>query len=297
MLARFLTLFVTVFVFASHSYAVREVVLANRLGVLSWNYNQLVQSLGYGTHIKMGGQTFISYGVLGIGGRNIIIDIGDGKALRIPKVSDIELQPFAGLRGLPPTGWTHPGEYITSYLNGYRDLQNFGAQTVRVYPELSRPGLFAVIEKVDVLFNLNDFLHHQRGRNLSFGQNVSRDQVLDRLVEFAESYWAFKKVGDFRAEQIAWTGERWVLLDWTHLHEVFGRFNRAIDFVYPESHAGQTLLRGIYANLFALDRSRAQQVSDFFDAARRANRSRLPIRCVEALTGVDTRDLNPFRGD
>ncbi len=144
------------------------------------------------------------------GTMTIIIDIGGGKALRIPRlISDFILAEFNG------------------FLQAYQVLEATGIHCVKVYPELSLPGQYYIVDKLDIRFSLTSFL------NGTSGLTQEEYQIaLERFLKFAESTYLFRSIGDFMERNIAYTqtGE-WIFLDfqnhfvkWTKGEQKFNTF-------------------------------------------------------------------------
>jgi hypothetical protein len=99
-------------------------------------------------------------------------------------------------------------EYFISYLRGYPSLLNDG---IAVPAPFNRTFEYICQERIAVKFLLADLI---------VGVNTGKRRVYDepllwtRLREFLLSTYRYSEIGDFNSRQLAWDGERWVLLDW-----------------------------------------------------------------------------------
>jgi hypothetical protein len=154
------------------------------------------------------GKIFQFKGYLGDGNTTRVLDIGNGLALRIPLKS---------------------GNFAGGFLNIEQPYRNFLKNTVGAYQtfegsEVPLPKLhmamsdlnrYLVVERVDAkltLKELQDFVrngkagvHNYKGHTIEFYET--------KLLAFIQTLWKFERISDFRPEQIAWDGQRWILLD------------------------------------------------------------------------------------
>ncbi|MBS1982813.1 MAG: hypothetical protein JST16_01465, partial [Bdellovibrionales bacterium] len=140
-------------------------------------------------------------------GSNRILDIGNGRALRIPTSSGEGMGFFGGKDH-------RYDESISSYLELYAELSANHVPIIKVYPEESVSPRFVVMKKEDFPFTLASFAKGQglQGEKLKLSPK-ERARLEDQLVEFARHTWMYTRIGDFRPDQIAYNGKEWVLFD------------------------------------------------------------------------------------
>jgi hypothetical protein len=182
--------------FAQPAFAAR-VVLFDRAGIQVADYGPLAAKIEAGdTLVFSDGKEFEIAGILGHGNVTMVLGLADGRVLRVPIGRG-----FHRSRGYP--------EYISSFLLAYPELAEAGVPVVKVYEHESREGEYALVEKLEIAFTLEDLIKPQ-----STIMGEQRDRAVEGLIEFARKTWAFSEIGDFRAEQIAWVKDRgWVLFD------------------------------------------------------------------------------------
>lgn len=211
-------------------------------------YDEIVAKLGPGDVLVFSDGTRHSIGKpLGSGNSARIFEIEGGqRAIRIPKDSR-----------------PHLIEAINEGERGYKKLVRQGAPTVRV--DRWYPGEFAEMEKLTVEHTFLDFL----------GQDdfdlARPSKKLREFFELARDTAHIALLGDFHAEQLAYTKERgWVILDWNEGFELaIGRRAPAAD---NHLFADFKSMREIYKNpkLNARWEKFEPALEEFIDAARRA---------------------------
>jgi hypothetical protein len=163
------------------------------------DYDKALESVVSGDTIRFGDQVFKIQGRLGLGSlgnRTIIFDIGDGRALRVPKtVRDLDFSCY--------------------FRKGATELEGSQLQKVKVFLDESPLDChYVVVEKVNVLFTL-EYFFAQRTQALSdtvLGVNVEKAMLaLDR---FMLSTYEFTRISDFWPFQVVFDGENWIVLDW-----------------------------------------------------------------------------------
>lgn len=191
---------------ASHASPARAedyVLFEARGKPVAWEtYNDIVEKLGPGDTIQFSdGKRFEVREILGGRAQNLVIDIGDGRVLRIPS------------RVLPMRAMSGGTLSIALFFKGYLELKAAGVRVARVFEEESLPPEYVVEEKVPVEFLLSQF---EKGEIPLDPER--RKLVEDKLVEFAKATWLYETIGDFDGTQLAWTGSEWVLIDWNDQH-------------------------------------------------------------------------------
>lgn len=190
------------FLFVVNAYAHSVVLFTD--GRLDANYCFRLAAVEVGDILVFSdSETFRTYGLLGKGLSDAIFDIGEGKALRVPQY----------LFRRPPE------PYVRHFHTGYFKLKKYGVAIPEVYLEESSKKKYIVVSKENVVFKLSSFRHEIISIAARSGGAAARD-LINALVEFAKTTAYFKHIADFRGDNIVWTGERWLLLDWDAEHQL-----------------------------------------------------------------------------
>ncbi|MFT6067873.1 MAG: hypothetical protein ACJAT2_001216 [Bacteriovoracaceae bacterium] len=126
---------------------------------------------------------------LGQGGSSQIFETSTGKAVRL-------------------TNYYRTGSYFNGYLSAALKLQK---SDFLLLPELfdrqSNIKEYLLVEKVDVLFTMEDFL---KG---NYQSDLSKTQLESKIFDFAETTAQLDTIRDFKPANIVWDGDQWRLLD------------------------------------------------------------------------------------
>jgi hypothetical protein len=107
-------------------------------------------------------------------------------------------------------GYKYRFNAVTSILNGYEELSKSEINIVKTYPEDSLIGEYVIHDKVKVDTHLGRFLKEPA----SF-DGKTKDKMRRALKNFLIDTYQFVWVGDMKAENIVWNGDRWIFIDWT----------------------------------------------------------------------------------
>lgn len=133
-------------------------------------------------------------------------ELGRGGATRIYRTSPGALRLAAAEDQLALLG---------AFVRAHRTLHENGVLVPRLLgvgpqPAHTPNGVeYVWVEEVAVIFRLDEWL-----TSLPFAQ-LQRTPAWNALEDFARSTWRFVTIGDFKPENIVWTGQQWLLLDWT----------------------------------------------------------------------------------
>lgn len=126
---------------------------------------------------------------LGLGGSSQIFETSDGQAIRLTK-------------------YFREGSYFNGYLSAALKLQKSDMLYLpQLFDRDSAVKEFLLVEKVDVKFTMEDFL---KGK---FESDLSKAQLENKIVDFAETTAQMDTVRDFKPANIIWDGVQWRLLD------------------------------------------------------------------------------------
>jgi hypothetical protein len=160
-------------------------------------YNEIVDKLKAGDVIQFGdGSQNTIREILGEGHGNItrVFEDTNGEIVRIPlRDTERELGDF----------------------NSFREenelLKAAGVPVVDMITEKNIPFQKIVLKRDPFQFRLSDYLNHDTGVKLTKAQ---QNEIEDKLLEFARKTWRYKRICDFRPEQMAFTKKgEWVLFD------------------------------------------------------------------------------------
>lgn len=176
--------------------------LYERHGVQANAYNQLIESLRPGDTLEFSnGHSFRFERALGSGETTKVLLVdGGSKVLRVPLRSGIHQPHF---NNIPYS------DYLRLFLDGYRELKRAGVPVVEVFESESDVSEYLVVEKLELKMLLRHVLF-----DLATPEQLSGNAV-EKLFEFARATWQFAELADFGGTQLGWTGERWVLFDFT----------------------------------------------------------------------------------
>jgi hypothetical protein len=179
--------FVGLALLLSFSSEAAVVELFTRAGVRAPDYYFLLRQIQPGDILRFpDGREFPVRGILGEGSQSLVLDVGEGHALRL-----------AARAGS-----------LRSYVRGYEPLAREGVEVARVL-EVAPRYEYVVSEKVPVRFDLAALL-----RADSKIEAAERGRALAALKDFALSAEPFGVIDDLHGGQVVWDGMRWVLLDW-----------------------------------------------------------------------------------
>ena len=107
-------------------------------------------------------------------------------------------------------------EQLRFFLEGYKALKQAGVPTVHIYLRDSYIDQFfaeyVMVERVAVVQLLSEWFNE-------IDESGFVDQhKKSELENFLYSTYKFEAIGDFRPDQLAWTGKKWILLDWDNGH-------------------------------------------------------------------------------
>lgn len=178
-----------------------EYVLYPQPGVQAENYGKILEQLKPGDLIAFSnGQRFIVRKILGHGTNNLILEIGEGRVLRIA-LQDI----IPGLRT----------QTMGSLLEGHKILTKSKIPIVNVDTEKSLVPEYIIADKVDVIFTLDQLVDNE-----VVVSDAVRTEAFNKLLELGRIVAPYQRIGDLHNGQLAWTASGWVLLDWTHNTEL-----------------------------------------------------------------------------
>jgi len=188
---KFRALFYLIFLVASQAFGA-SYQLFSEPGVRARGYSGILQNLQPNDQIVFSNERrFTVYRVLGEGGNTLVLDIGDGKALRLN---------------------TRPSNYkqfsLSWYVEGYSKLKDSGIPIVKVFLEESLPSEYLVVEKIPVEFTLDQVLVE------GFQSPYKTETLYEALLDFAMTTERYAGIGDLKPAQIGWDGKKWILLDW-----------------------------------------------------------------------------------
>lgn len=159
----------------------------------------------------------ISYTVYSVhfGNQNLILDIGNGKVLRI------RLSAYKPLRFW--NALLNPASMIDSLLNytsGYRVLKQYGIPVPELTILSGHEKEFLIIEKINIQFSYNDYLDPEFANNF---QDSELSKIDNDFLKFVSKTAEFRNIGDFGSNQLVYSKDRgWVLIDFSNTHENYG---------------------------------------------------------------------------
>jgi hypothetical protein len=164
------------------------------------------------------GAVYPVLGILGKGFTTLVIDIGHEKVLRIPKHKRMPyIKPpanqFFHSSSIDVVGDTYDMDYTqftTATLEGYQTLRQAGVPTVALFVDESLAGEYVVAQKINIAFFLDAILGKYRKVD-----PATYKAAEEALIRFAHRSAHFQAIGDFKANQLAFDGTDWVLVDWT----------------------------------------------------------------------------------
>jgi len=163
-------------------------------------YNDFVKKITKGdVVIFSNGRKFKITEVLGPKGVSLILKTDANKVLRIPIEIGFFRSPFN-------SNSVSYQEFIDMFGRGYPLLQQEGVVMVKQYDWQSRE--YVEVEYVSVQFTLDQFLEGKIPVDLA-----TRAKILGRLYQWMRGTWNLTYIADFNESQVAYDGERWVLLD------------------------------------------------------------------------------------
>lgn len=190
--------------------------MRNRQYVPVANYDALVARLQPGDvlHFPDGSQFTITAPLNGnrfdgqaAGTNTLVLEVREGadgpvRALRVSRRADAR-------------------HLLDEFVDGIRSLNGFNVPTVTIHRAVAEQ--YALVERLDVHFTLEDLV---MGRLRPRGLDAATERLLYReLVEFARRVFMFADIGDFNLGQLAWVGDRWVLMDCARHHSLLASFN------------------------------------------------------------------------
>lgn len=158
---------------------------------------------------------------LGQGGTTAVYLSDDGTAVRIPAPGDI----------------VSNMQMLFAFADQHRLLRENGVlipDIIRMSPVVSnlpenrglsrKLGLeYVVVEKLEIEFLFSDWLRRLTSLGVPLNQLQGRlpREEWSALLKFARSTWKFAFIPDLKPENIAWTGDKWILFDWTDHNLLF----------------------------------------------------------------------------
>ncbi|MFG1501163.1 hypothetical protein ABMA70_13235 [Halobacteriovorax sp. XZX-3] len=176
--------------------------------------NDLIESRGKdlasGQIIElMNGEKVEFIKILGAGNTTTIHEVKSGNniyALRVPKY-----------HGAFNT-FSKYSNYIDAFYLGHASLESQGVSIPEIYAYEKEN--YLLVEKLNLKdsFDLDAFFLNKEAIN---PEDFAK--ALDKLPDFFESIAAYTLVKDFHLGQLVYSphDERWILMDWTHSHELF----------------------------------------------------------------------------
>ncbi len=174
----------------SGSVQAKEVRLFNPSGKPVEEYPEKIQSIKKNDIVTFSDGTFFKIkNVLGEGGMTRVFETESGVALRILRSA----------------------HYSDDYVESIRVLAAHGVPTPALVEKFRSE--YTLMQKINVSFTMADLLVN--GQELSA---IERKNLFAALLVFAEISARYLYVGDFRPDQLAFDGKRWVLLDAINNH-------------------------------------------------------------------------------
>lgn len=168
------------------------------------DYGARLDSIEAGDTLRLDkGQRFKILDVLGEGDTTRIFDIGDGWALRVPKKAT------RWWKRNSSSSHDEPALQHFSFFIETRDaLENDGIPVVELDQKRTRYN-FAVVKKVEVLFDLKTYMEMRKQMEKS-----ERKAIDKALIAFARTTYKYNYISDFKTRNLIYTGgRRWLLID------------------------------------------------------------------------------------
>lgn len=158
------------------------------------------------------GTAFTPLKILGFGNSTIVIEIKNNRALRIPRLREMQSD-------------MEQDEIRNRLAEFHLGSQLLIDQNVPI-PKILEIGIepqtsnieYIVTEKVTAKYSLHD-------RLLKIRQQPLNAQEWVALSLFARSISAFAIIADFAPRQLIWTGKKWMLVDWMKSHDLAQTIN------------------------------------------------------------------------
>ncbi|MBI3544668.1 MAG: hypothetical protein HY075_15460 [Deltaproteobacteria bacterium] len=202
-------------VLSADAWAAKSYLLFSAPGVQSATYDADVAALQAGDEVVFSnGSRFEVKAVLGKGNTARILDVGGGKALRIPLKSGRFDKTMSYM------------DYVDAFLEGYKTLKEREAPVVETYVDESLPREYVVVEALSVKFTYDDFI---TGKVKLSEEQATK--VQDDFIEFARKTWGFSIVGDQHTEQVVYTADKgWLFLDFDARNKTASSFRHGTIF-------------------------------------------------------------------
>jgi len=145
--------------------------------------------------------------VLGSGNTTVILDVGNGKVIRVAK----RVGTFSEFYFF--------SDYIRMFAKGYEALAQQKVRVPHLFLAESNIPEYVLVEKIDTDFTLFDLTRGKTRHKKEIPPAV-REKAWKKFIDFAESTWPFGRLSDFHGKQISYsekTGE-WTLFDWADQH-------------------------------------------------------------------------------
>lgn len=170
-----------------------QFVLFDKHGSQIEAYDKIVQSLRKGDRIVFSdGVEYLILNILGNGNTTKILEVENGKALRIP------LKKGRFINQIGQEGLLYR-EYIDEFEKGWRSTNSKGVRIVHLYPNEYKAGERVVVEAINVGFTLEDFLWNRNTLNLD---SEAIEAVNKQVIEWFSSTFRFTYLGDFNESQV-----------------------------------------------------------------------------------------------
>lgn len=141
------------------------------------------------------GKEFTVKKILGSGNTTLVLDIGNGKVLRIPKATYLEIGRV-------------PQSFIDYFLEAYQVIKKTPLPVVEVFVEESLMSERVVAENLNIILVLGD-------TNLSPSKILKKIASYGNLMSFVRKLGYFEFIGDLHPRQIALTDKGYRLFDFT----------------------------------------------------------------------------------
>ncbi len=192
---------VVILFFAITSGAQAQVIeLWDSKGECKSNYDLNVGRLPKGSTLNLGnGKSVTIQGLLGRGNTTYIYDIGNGKAIRLPRGS-----------GVSELNVSYQG-YLTWFNTGFLKLAGTEAPIVKIFSEESDVSRYLIVENLSVAFTLEDLIY----RKSELQPEMAAEATRALLEEFAPKTWQISFVSDMYSSQLFYSPRGWVIGDLT----------------------------------------------------------------------------------
>jgi hypothetical protein len=141
------------------------------------------------------------------GSQNLLLDVGDGKLLRLRRRSHSNLSFFKYYISFDAS---HLIDSLQVHLDGHKLLKDKNVPVPEVTSMKGYEKQFAIVEKLDIKFLYQDYVDGTLRLTAEELKKVDVD-----FFDFVKRTAIFATIGDLRGDQLAYTNRGWVLLDFT----------------------------------------------------------------------------------